>query len=127
MLSYVSTVGFEAVSMGWILSALAPGLQGPVLYGVLGESVHLGSLLLGLGGMAVITLVNYRGAKSTATFQDVMTYGLIAISLLSAEGRFPTEWSFFIVWAILGALFWRSAGKIRRQLSEEERRSLILS
>jgi len=82
VLSYVSTVGFEAVSMGWILSALAPELQGPVLYRMLGENVYLGSLLFGLGGMAIITLVNYRGAKSTATFQDVMTYGLVAISLI---------------------------------------------
>jgi amino acid transporter len=81
-LSYISTVGFEAVSMGWILSAIAPQLEGPVLYRVLGDGVHLGSLLLGLGGMAIITLVNYRGAKSTATFQDVMTYGLVAISLI---------------------------------------------
>ncbi len=62
-LSYIATVGFEVVSVGWILSALAPGIEGPVLYRVLGDDVHLGSLVLGLGVMALITRINYRGAR----------------------------------------------------------------
>jgi len=81
-LSYIATVGFEVVSVGWILGALAPRIEGPVLYRVLGDDLHLGSLVVGLGVMALITWINYRGARSTATFQDVMTYGLLAISLV---------------------------------------------
>jgi amino acid transporter len=81
-LSYIATVGFEVVSIGWIVSALVPGIEGPVLYRVLGDDVHLVSLALGLGVMAIITRVNYRGARSTARFQDAMTYGLLAISLV---------------------------------------------
>jgi amino acid transporter len=81
-LSYIATVGFEVVSVGWILSALAPRIEGPVLYRILGDDVHLGSLAVGLGVMAVITWINYRGARSTAAFQDIMTYGLLAISMV---------------------------------------------
>ena len=45
----------------------------------------------------------------------------------SAGGRFPVEWGFFIVWSILGLLFWKGAARVRHQLSEEERRDRILS
>jgi len=68
-LAYLSTTAFEAISVGWILSALLPGVDVPG-----------GDLAIGLGGMALLTLLNYRGAKSAAAFQDLLTWGLIAIS-----------------------------------------------
>lgn len=52
-LSYISTVSFEIISVGWVLSYLLPDLQGPVIYVVLGDEVRLGSLLMGLGGAAL--------------------------------------------------------------------------
>ncbi len=81
--NYVVVTSFEAISVGWVASALFPGIEGPVLYTILGQDIHLGSLALGLGIMAVITAINYRGAKSTTTFQDTMT-----IILLVASGIF---------------------------------------
>lgn len=77
---YISVTAFEAISVGWVLSALLPGIEGPVLYRVLGDEIDLTSLLVGLGGMAVITYVNHRGAELTAWFQSFSTYGLLAIS-----------------------------------------------
>lgn len=81
-LNYIATTAFEAISVGWILSALFPGIEGPVIYSILGTDVHLVSLLIGLGIMAVITMINYRGAKSTARFQDVMTLALVLLAVV---------------------------------------------
>ncbi len=81
-LAYISVTAFEAVSVGWIASVLVPGIQGVSLYTSRGESVHLGGLLLGLGGMALLSWLNYRGARSAAIFQDVLTYGLIILSVV---------------------------------------------
>ena len=79
---YIATTTFEAISVGWVLSALFPGFGGPVLYTVLGQDVQLWALLVGLGIMAVITGINYRGGKSAALFQDVMTFVLLLASLI---------------------------------------------
>jgi hypothetical protein len=45
---------------------------------------------------------------------------------LSAKDRFPVEWSFFVFWSILGLVFWKTAARVRRVLSEDERRQRIL-
>jgi amino acid transporter len=81
-LVYTSFTAFEAVSFGWVLGALVPGIEGPTLYVSRGEPVRLGSLLLGLGGMALFTHLNYRGARSAARTQKILTYTKIACSLL---------------------------------------------
>lgn len=78
--NYIAVTSFEAISVGWVLSALFPGFGGPVLYTVLGQDVQLWSLALGLAIMAVITLVNCLGSGLTAIFQDVMTFGLLLAS-----------------------------------------------
>ena len=77
LLVWVATTTFEAISVGWIASALVPASEGPALYWSLGAPVHLGSLLLGLGGMLLLTLLNYRGAKEAARFQEILTLILI--------------------------------------------------
>jgi amino acid transporter len=79
-LAYISVTAFEAISVGWIASVLFPGIKGATLYASRGEPVQLGSLLLGLGGMVVLSWLNYRGARSAAIFQDLLTYGLIILS-----------------------------------------------
>jgi APA family basic amino acid/polyamine antiporter len=79
-LVYTSFTAFEAVSLGWVLGALLPGIEGPALYLSRGEPVRLGSLLLGLGGMGVFTWLNYRGARSAARTQTLLTFGKIGLS-----------------------------------------------
>jgi amino acid transporter len=81
-LAYIATTIFEAISFGWITGALLPVVKGPVLYSFRGDPVQLGSLLLGLGGMAYLARLNYRGLKSAAVFQDIFTYGLLAVTLV---------------------------------------------
>ena len=79
-LVYVINCVFFAVSVSWLLNALIPGIEGPTLYSVLGEEVHLGDI--GFGALASITLlsVNWRGARDSARIQDVATYTLLAAS-----------------------------------------------
>jgi amino acid transporter len=47
-----------------------------------GDPVHLGSLLLGLGGIIFFTLLNYWGMKSAMKFQEVLICGLVIFSLI---------------------------------------------
>ena len=79
---YIFTTSFEAISVEWVVSALIPGFGGPVIYTLLGQEVRLWSLALGLGVMAVITFINYRGGKTAAWFQDLMTAGLILLTAI---------------------------------------------
>ena len=80
--SYIFTTSFEAISVEWVVSALVPGFGGPVIYTLLGQEVRLWSLALGLAVMAAITFINYRGGKTAAWFQDLMTAGLIILTLI---------------------------------------------
>ena len=79
---YIFVTSFEAISVGWIMSALIPESGGPVIYTVLGEDVQLWSLVLGVGIMMVITIINYLGGRTTAVFQDAMTYTLLLATLV---------------------------------------------
>ena len=81
-LVYTSFTAFEAVSLGWVLGAMLPGIEGPTLYVSRGAPVRLGSLLLGLGGMGLFTWLNYRGARSAARTQAVLTYSKIGFSAI---------------------------------------------
>src|SRR5690606_7856946 len=65
-LAFIVVTAFEAISMTWILSALLPGSEGPVLFSFLASDVKAGSLALGLGVMFLLTVINYRGAHSSS-------------------------------------------------------------
>ncbi|MEM1396300.1 MAG: APC family permease [Pseudomonadota bacterium] len=90
-LGLISVVSFEMISVGWIVTGLVPGIEGPVLYRIAGEDVTAGSLVIGLLFMVAITAFNARGAKAAATLQRVTTFGLIAITAV-----------FILVCAVIG-------------------------
>jgi amino acid transporter len=77
-LLYIAVVAFEAISIGWLTTALFPAASGPVLFRSLGADQHLGDLVLGLGGMAIVTWLNYVGTRSAAAAQD----WLVALKLI---------------------------------------------
>jgi APA family basic amino acid/polyamine antiporter len=74
----------------------------------------------------------YRMAGGVTTAYAAIAASLFMLFLslyqpyLDAKGAFPLEWEVFIVWAILGALFWHYARRARRALSEADRRAAIL-
>jgi amino acid transporter len=77
----VAVVAFEAVSVGWLFSAIT-GIEGPVLYTLGGAPVHALDLLIGLAGTAFLGYLNSRGASASARFQTVCTVLLIILSLV---------------------------------------------
>ena len=78
---YIALTSFEAISIGWILSALIPGFEGPVIYSALGEDVHLWALLAGIGFMVILAVINYRGAKLASNVQGALTIALIVATV----------------------------------------------
>ena len=81
-LAYIAITAFEAISIGWIAGTLFPGIQGRTLYTSGSSDVQLGALLLGLGGMALLVFLSYRGTKFAAAFQDLLTYAKIGLAII---------------------------------------------
>ena len=142
LLAWTATTSFEAISIAWVLDILFPGLQGEPLYTVLGEPITPGALLLGLGGMAAMTALNYRGAKLTAGSQDLMTYGLLLVTGIfvacaiswgdpaNMRPLFQRTESRTLLSGVLGVLvttpFWLSGFEVIPQAMEERRRGTSL-
>lgn len=80
--SYLINCIFFAVSVGWLVEKLLPGIEGPLLYSVLNQGVHAGDLIVGLIAALAIGLANYRGAHIAAKLQDFATYALILGALV---------------------------------------------
>ncbi len=81
-LSLITYISFVAISAGWIVNTLIPGFKGALLYSIHGDPVHLGSLMLGLGGVGFFALLNYRGMKSAIRFQEILILALVVFSLV---------------------------------------------
>lgn len=79
---FVSLTAFETVATAWLLTVLYPPFAGPPLYEVLGFQVTSGMILIMLLGATTITWVNYRGSRMMANTQDVVTYVLVATTLV---------------------------------------------
>src|SRR5262249_46972624 len=79
VLAYFIVCPWEAVAVGRIAAYIVPSLDSIELYRVAGRSVYLPHLLAGLALTGVITLLNYRGIRWSATFQDWATFGTIAL------------------------------------------------
>jgi basic amino acid/polyamine antiporter, APA family len=78
-LTYVMVCPWETVALAKIAAYSFPQLQTLQLYQLGGYDVYLPSLLIGLGLVAAITLINYRGVRQSTTLQNVTTFGLLAI------------------------------------------------
>jgi basic amino acid/polyamine antiporter, APA family len=114
--SYVTTITFQAVVLGWMFDVLAPSLRGPMLYTVLETPIYLAPTLLSLVAGVVIVLLNSREVRAMAQFQSWLTFGKILLSVIffsgalyygSAENLVP-KWSANAIdfsWAGIFAVF----------------------
>ncbi len=79
MLAYFIVCPWEAVAVGRIAGYIFPALDSIELYRVAGKPVYLPHLVIGLALTALVTVVNYRGIRLSATFQNWSTFGTLAL------------------------------------------------
>lgn len=79
MLAYFIVCPWEAVAVGRIAAYIFPALDSVELYRVAGKPVYLPHLAIGLGLTGLLTLLNYRGVRLSATFQNWTTFGTLAL------------------------------------------------
>src|SRR5499427_9908128 len=79
ILSYAIVCPWEAVATGNLLARVFPSLNTHQLYVVAGSPIYAPRVAVGLALTVLIVIVNYRGIKPSGLFQDVMTFGLLAI------------------------------------------------
>lgn len=79
MLAYFIVCPWEAVAIGRIAGYIFPGLDSAELYWIAGRPVYLPHLVIGLGLTALLTVLNYRGIRLSASFQNWMTFGTLGL------------------------------------------------
>jgi len=79
VLSYAIVCPWEAVATGNLLARVFPALNSFQLNTVGGSAIYLPRLAVGLALTVLVAFVNYRGINPSGLFQDVMTFGLLAI------------------------------------------------
>jgi len=82
MLAYFIVCPWEAVAVGRIAGYIFPALDSIELYRVAGKPVYLPHLAIGLALTVLVTLVNYRGIRLSATFQNWTTFGTLALFVI---------------------------------------------
>src|SRR5438477_2046840 len=78
LLAYFIVCPWEAVALGKLAAYVFPSLNSFELYRVAGEPVFLPRLLLGGGLTVFLAVLNYRGIRWSATFQN-WTTGIVLL------------------------------------------------
>ena len=82
LLAYFIVCPWEAVAVGRIAGYIFPALDSMELYRVAGRPVYLPHLVIGLALTALLTTLNYRGIRLSATFQNWTSFGTLALFLV---------------------------------------------
>jgi APA family basic amino acid/polyamine antiporter len=81
-LAYFIVCPWEAVAVGRIAGYIVPGLDSIELYRIAGRPVYLPHLVIGLALTALLTVLNYRGIRLSATFQNWTSFGTLALFVI---------------------------------------------
>ena len=81
-LAYFIVCPWEAVAVGRIAAYIFPRLDSIELYRVAGRPVFLPHLMVGLALTALLTVLNYRGVRLSATFQNWTSFGTLALFVI---------------------------------------------
>jgi len=81
-LAYFIVCPWEAVAVGRIAGYIFPSLDSMELYRIAGRPVYLPHLVIGLALTALLTTLNYRGIRLSATFQNWTSFGTLALFLI---------------------------------------------
>src|ERR1700693_5349728 len=120
ILAYFIVCPWEAVAVGKIAGYIFPRLDSMELYRIAGRPVYLPHVIIGLGLTALLTLLNYRGIRLSAIFQNWTTFGTLGLFIVfvavgvskGAPQNFPplfTHGGFFkAIWMaiLVGILFY---------------------
>ncbi|MEM9623392.1 MAG: amino acid permease, partial [Pseudomonadota bacterium] len=79
LFSYLNVCLFESVALPTAVEYLFPQIRMGTLWHVLGADVDIGFVLVGATGAALVTWVNYRGIRTAAIVQSIVT-GLIIVA-----------------------------------------------
>ena len=82
MLAYFIVCPWEAVAVGRIAGYIFPALDSTEIYRIAGRPVYLPHLIIGLGLTALLTTLNYRGIRLSATFQNWTSFGTLALFIV---------------------------------------------
>jgi len=78
-LAYLIVCPWEAVAIGRIAAYIVPSLDSIELYRIAGRPVYLPHLIVGLALTALLTILNYRGVRLSATFQNWTAFGTLVL------------------------------------------------
>jgi len=78
-LAYFIVCPWEAVAVGKIAAYIFPLLDSMPMYQISGQPVFLPRLIIGLALTAFLTVLNYRGVRLSATFQNWTAFGTIVL------------------------------------------------
>jgi APA family basic amino acid/polyamine antiporter len=78
-LAYFIVCPWEAVAVGKIAAYIFPALDSVELYRIAGHPVYLPHLVIGLALTALLTVLNYRGIRVSAIFQNWTAFGTLAL------------------------------------------------
>jgi amino acid transporter len=79
VLAYAIVCPWEAVATGNLLARVFPAMNSIPMYEVAGRTIYLPRVIAGLALTIFVTAVNYRGIRLSGIFQDITTFGLLAI------------------------------------------------
>src|SRR5438128_11502763 len=79
LLAYFIVCPWEAVAVGKLAAYIFPSLNSHALYQVAGASRFFPGFLVGLGLTGLLTLLNYRVIRLSATFQNWTTFGTLVL------------------------------------------------
>src|SRR6266849_1386995 len=82
LLAYFIVCPWEAVAIGKVAAYIFPSLNSFALYSVAGQPVFLPRLLLGVAMTFFLAILNYRGIRLSATFQNWTSSIVILLFLL---------------------------------------------
>jgi basic amino acid/polyamine antiporter, APA family len=81
-LAYFIVCPWEAVAVGRVAGYIVPGLDSMEVYRIAGRPVFLPHLVIGLGLTGLLTLLNYRGIRLSATFQNWTSFGTLGLFIV---------------------------------------------
>jgi basic amino acid/polyamine antiporter, APA family len=81
-LAYLVVCPWEAVAVGRIAAYILPSLDSLQLYRIAGRPVYFPHLVVGLALTLLLTVLNYRGVRFSATFQNWTSFGTLALFVI---------------------------------------------